>query len=75
VRADLDDLRVLLAACRGQIPLGLQLVFMRRPSCLHRARAESAAQLTDPFVRGAQAPFQIFMHAAVLTSPIARRTT
>jgi hypothetical protein len=29
------------------------------------------AELAGPFVRGGQAPFRIFMHAAILTSPTA----
>jgi hypothetical protein len=73
-RADLNDLRVLLTARQGQIPLGLQLVLRRSPPRVQVVSAASAAQLNGPCPRGGQASFQIFMNAAIPASATTRGT-
>jgi apolipoprotein N-acyltransferase len=73
-RADLNDLRVLLTARQGQIPLGLQLVLRRSPPRVQVVSAESAAQLNGPCPRGGQASFQIFMNAVIPASATTRGT-
>lgn len=66
-RADVDHLRVGLAARDSQVPFGLNLVLVRLRPRRHRVLAQMAIELADPLARSRKALFQILIHPRIVT--------